>query len=171
MGCSGQCTGVCAGTGGSFATCACHAGASCDLTCKAGPCNVACDGANPACKGEIAGTGGSFATATCGVGSSCAFACNAAPCNVTCAGTNASCTGVIGGTGGSAGQAYCGPGSNCTFTCAQEPCTATCDPASKCALVCKPGSSQCSIPGCTNQTTCTKNGKTAVLCNGATCPL
>jgi peptidoglycan/LPS O-acetylase OafA/YrhL len=141
--------------------CVCPAGESCEIECKAPPCNIAC-------------RHDSDCAATCANGScvcehaaSCTFACKAPPCHVECAGHHDHCDGTCAN-----GTCSCGPDSSCLFTCQSGPCHSVCPAGAACVVLCPnggAGSQDCDIVQCAaGEPTICGDGY-ATTCN-AECP-
>lgn len=141
--------------------CVCPAGESCEIACKAPPCNIECER-------------GSDCEATCANGScvcehaaSCAFECKAPPCHLQCAGDHERCDGTCAN-----GTCACGTDSSCLFTCQSGPCHSECPAGASCVVLCphgRAGTQDCDIVQCAAGAPTLCGDGYATTCN-APCP-
>lgn len=142
-------------------TCFCPNGLSCELSCSAPPCNVAC-GEESSCEAACAN-----GTCSCERGASCAFQCGAPPCHVRCAGGHERCDGTCAN-----GTCACGVDSACVFECESGPCHSECPSGASCVVLCPnatAGTQDCDIISCWAGAPVLCPGGHATTCN-APCP-
>jgi hypothetical protein len=142
-------------------SCTCPAGADCELSCHAPPCNVTCEN-DSSCEATCAN-----GMCSCEPHASCDFACGAPPCHVRCGGDNAHCNGSCAN-----GTCACGERSSCQFVCESGPCHNECPQGASCVVLCPnatAGTQNCDIVRCWAGAPVLCPGLHATTCNAA-CP-
>jgi peptidoglycan/LPS O-acetylase OafA/YrhL len=141
--------------------CVCPAGESCEIECKAPPCNITCRH-DSECEATCAN-----GSCVCEHAASCTFDCKAPPCHVECAGDHDHCDGTCAN-----GTCSCGPDSSCLFTCQSGPCHSVCPAGAECVVLCPNGAAgtqDCDIVQCAAGTPTICGDGYATTCN-AECP-